>query len=202
MKFRFVGELDAPDWLLRELGEMSKVTSVRVKLITRQVINRLLGGEIQYEKVFKLLSVADFDSSDVKAMIAAIVFIMSNAAKHNVDWELLADELQQLGLPREHSRSISRSYRDRRELLREQFSQQILSLPRLESVNWRVDYILSSNSLEELNAPSVMLNINLLQDNDNEDTEKYAFEVSADKLRLLIHELKTAQNLLNNAVSK
>ena len=80
-----------------------------------------------------------------------------------------------------------------------------------------------------------MLNINLLQDNDNEDTEKYAFEVSADKLRLLIHgnnhpiaipsflkhilfiftegrlylfiwwpylELKTAQNLLNNAVSK
>lgn len=38
--------------------------------------------------------------SDVKAAIAALIFILSNAAKHDCDAETLSNELQQLGLPK------------------------------------------------------------------------------------------------------
>ena len=40
------------------------------------------------------------ESGDVKATIAVLGFILSSAAKHNVDSESLASELQQLGLPK------------------------------------------------------------------------------------------------------
>lgn len=36
----------------------------------------------------------------MKAAIAVLDFILSNAAKHNVDGESLSSELQQLGLPK------------------------------------------------------------------------------------------------------
>jgi hypothetical protein len=43
MKFRFCGEQDAPDWILAEVSVLSKMSSVRMKLICRQIINQLLG---------------------------------------------------------------------------------------------------------------------------------------------------------------
>ena len=40
------------------------------------------------------------EEGDVKASIAALHFILSSAAKYSVDGESLANELQQLGLPK------------------------------------------------------------------------------------------------------
>lgn len=38
--------------------------------------------------------------SDVKGCVAALTFIITNAAKYSVDEESLSNELQQLGLPK------------------------------------------------------------------------------------------------------
>ena len=48
----------------------------------------------------KLTSDAKFESSDIKASVAAIAFILSSAAKHSVDGSSLDNEMQQLGLPK------------------------------------------------------------------------------------------------------
>lgn len=40
------------------------------------------------------------ESGDIKASVAVLGFILSSAAKHNVDCESLSSELQQLGLPK------------------------------------------------------------------------------------------------------
>lgn len=48
----------------------------------------------------KLTSDAKFETSDIKASVAAIAFILSSAAKHSVDASSLDNELQQLGLPK------------------------------------------------------------------------------------------------------
>lgn len=40
------------------------------------------------------------ESGDIKASIAVLSFILSSAAKHDVDSESLSSELQQLGLPK------------------------------------------------------------------------------------------------------
>ena len=40
------------------------------------------------------------DSSEVKALIAALSFIVSNVAKYNVEDDIVRNELQQFGLPK------------------------------------------------------------------------------------------------------
>ena len=40
------------------------------------------------------------ETSDVKASIAALNYILNSAAKYSVNSETLANELQQLGLPK------------------------------------------------------------------------------------------------------
>lgn len=45
---------------------------------------------------------------DIKASIACITFILTSAIRFNCDHGALHSELQQLGLPREHSTSIKR----------------------------------------------------------------------------------------------
>ena len=44
--------------------------------------------------------------------IAAVHFIVSNAAKHDLDEASLVQEIQQLGLPKENSDAIGRQYRE------------------------------------------------------------------------------------------
>ncbi|KAI1235006.1 COMM domain-containing protein 4, partial [Lamprotornis superbus] len=99
-RFRFCGDLDCPDWVLAEISTLAKISSVKLKLICAQVLRDLLGEAIEYDKILKLTSDAKLESGDVKATIAVLGFILSSAAKHNVDSESLSSELQQLGLPK------------------------------------------------------------------------------------------------------
>ena len=52
MKFKFCGEADAPDWVLAEIATISKISSVRVKLLVGQILKGLIEGNLDYEKVF------------------------------------------------------------------------------------------------------------------------------------------------------
>ena len=62
----------------------------------------------------------------------------------------LNDELQQLGLPKENSDGISRPYRIHRERLRQQAVADSLRHPRLLSLDWRVDAIVSTSALGQV----------------------------------------------------
>nr|XP_022303853.1 COMM domain-containing protein 4-like isoform X4 [Crassostrea virginica] len=112
MKFRFCGDLDCPDWVLAEISILSKMTSIKMKLLCVQVIKDMLSEGIDYEKVYKITQDAKFELGDVKASIAALTFILSSAAKYHCDGETLSNELQQLGLPKEHASSLCKSYSD------------------------------------------------------------------------------------------
>ena len=117
--------MDAPDFLLKEIDTLSKISVVRLKLILAQVAKGCVGESIdvkttsatslpvsrnfitvfarmqysQYEKVDNLVSKSNLTSGDVKGAIAGIDFVLKSGCKYNVDEETLAMELQQLGLP-------------------------------------------------------------------------------------------------------
>jgi hypothetical protein len=61
----------------------------------------------------------------------------------------LNDELQQLGLPRENADGISRPYRSNAAALHVAAAARTLALPRLTSLQWRVDVLLSSSALPQ-----------------------------------------------------
>jgi hypothetical protein len=150
MKFRFVSGQDVPEWVLSEVSVLSRISCVRLKLITRQVINELAGdGALDVEKVQKLVPNGQgFAWTDIKAALAAISYILRQAVRADVDHTVLGAELQQLGLPKENSDGISRPFRIHRVRLREQArANSLRSAPRLVSLDWTMDVILASSRL-------------------------------------------------------
>mmetsp|Transcript_4087 Transcript_4087/g.9784 ORF Transcript_4087/g.9784 Transcript_4087/m.9784 type:complete len:132 (+) Transcript_4087:260-655(+) len=101
----------------------------------------------------------------------------------------------------------------KKEALQQKFSTESLRLTKMESVEWRVDYLLSSSCAHELNKPSVQLKFNVRDPPparcpDHDDTQEaqhsqgkersVAFEATPDKLRVLIHELQAARQLMDS----
>ncbi|XP_062819126.1 COMM domain-containing protein 4 [Anolis carolinensis] len=195
MRFRFCGDLDCPDWVLAEISTLAKISSVKLKLICVQVLKDLLGDGIDYEKILKLTSDAKFESGDVKATIAVLSFLLSSAAKHNVDSESLSSELQQLGLPKEHATGLCRSYEEKQSSLQDSLRRGSLRLNSLDSVSWRVDYTFSSSELHQVNEPVVHLQLNV-KNVDRGVLEPVAMSLSAEKFRVLLAELKQAQTIM------
>lgn len=182
--------------MLAEISTLARVSSVKMKLLCVQVIKDLLDEGIDYDKVSKLTSDAKFESGDIKASIAVLSFILSNAAKHDVDSESLSSELQQLGLPKEHTTGLCKSYEEKHNALQEKLRESSLRLGCLEAVNWRVDYTLSSSELKEINEPTIQLRFQS-QNPETDSTETTVISVSADKFRVLLTELKQAQAIMN-----
>ena len=103
--------MDAPEWLLREVASLSRMTYVRIKLLIMHILNTQIGtATLDMEKVKKLVSTAEFDASDIRGAIAAVEFILRGAAQYNVQPEGLGTELNQIGLPAEHSRAFWKAY--------------------------------------------------------------------------------------------
>eukprot|EP00761_Pharyngomonas_kirbyi_P007845 gb/GECH01007856.1/.p1 GENE.gb/GECH01007856.1/~~gb/GECH01007856.1/.p1 ORF type:complete len:203 (+),score=31.12 gb/GECH01007856.1/:1-609(+) len=196
MKFKFCGDLDSPEWLLAAITSMSKLTSVRTKVLALQIIKYYLGNPLDYSKIDKLTSVVEYERSEVKGILAALDFIVTNAVRFNVKYDVLVDELQQLGMPRESSVSVSRSYIKNKDKLKTVLDQQTLKLPRLENLKWRVDYTVASSMLKEVNSPSVQLQMQI-QDPLNKQATNEHFSVSAEKFNALIHELRAARKIMN-----
>ncbi|KAG1678120.1 COMM domain-containing protein 4 [Nymphon striatum] len=139
-------------------------------------------------------------SGDVKACIAALSFILSSAAKYNIEDETLSNELQQLGLPKEHSTSLCKAYADKFVLLQNHLKEESLRLSHIDQVKWRVDYILSSNHLKEINEPMVTVCLKKKEKScsKDENISEHALSMTSENLRVLLHELKEAARMMDS----
>jgi len=219
MRFRFCGDLDAPEWLLREISVLSRMSSIRMLLVCRQVIESLLGRNINYEKITKLTTGRrlHFETGDIKAMVAALHFILRSSAKYDVDDGVLLSELQQLGLPRDVSTAICRCFKAGKQRLRRYLESQTLHLARLEQCEWRVDFILASSMSVHAKQPTVRFNMALNVPHETRSVNKTtnelvtdsltdanrsriltSFEMTADKFRVFFNELKAAKSLMDS----
>mmetsp|Transcript_34589 Transcript_34589/g.86916 ORF Transcript_34589/g.86916 Transcript_34589/m.86916 type:complete len:174 (-) Transcript_34589:27-548(-) len=167
-----------------------------MKIMGVEVVREILGAELNYAKVLKLTEASNMDISDLKACIAVLNFVFSNAAKYDAEVSVIGDELQQLGLPKEHASAIVGSYSANRGDLRAAFLARRLQLPKLKKIDWRVDYVLGSSTLKEVNEPSVQLRIDCTA-LDSDVVTPHAFEMTYGKLGVLLQELKTARGLMD-----
>merc|ERR1712046_456804 len=120
-----------------------------------------MGEPIDYDKMLKMTRETFDNISDVKAAIAALDFIVANAAKYDIDENTLSLEIQQLGLPKENCDALLKSYTDGKNRLREHLSGTIFQLQRLKSLDWRVDSLISSSTMEEIDAPAVQVKLGI-----------------------------------------
>ncbi|GFQ80176.1 COMM domain-containing protein 4 [Trichonephila clavata] len=199
MKFHFCGNLDCPDWVLAEIATLSRISSVKMKLICTHVINGLLGTPVDFEKVTKLTSDAKYEKSDVKATIAAISFILTNSTKHSIDEESLSNELQQLGLPKESSGALCKNFSGKFVQLQQKLKNDSFKLTEIRKINWQLDYILSSSCLNEVHHPSLCISFEVVENETN--VHSHSINMSANKFQLLLHELKQACSIMEETTS-
>lgn len=139
--------------------------------------------------------------------------MLTNAAKFDVDEKSLILEIQQLGLPKENSDAIARQYRDAKDMLRSKFAEDSYRVSKLVSADWRMDHIIATSQPtegERVVQTGALVHLNIHVDVkpeqgdsgvENSSADRYkdiAFEISPQKLDVLIHELTQVQTLLQN----
>lgn len=232
MKFRFCGDLDCPDWVLAEVATLSKLSSVRMKILTAQILLHCANGTFNYEKVLKLAADESDGVSDLKGAVAAVHFIVANAAKHDVDETSLVQEIQQLGLPKENSEAVGKLYREKKDEMRDRFAADSYTISRLLRTEWRIDRVMASSAPSSSTANGgaagtgtttgdnvTVAHLKLTCDTRTQDgpltaeqqqqlqfrggvdgyrVRELAFEISQEKLDVLVHELTRAQAVLDS----
>jgi len=200
MRFRFCGDLDCPDWVLAEIQTLSKLSSVKFKLLCNQVTTCILqdGSDLNVEKIEKLCADAKFDWSDSKSAIACLHFVLTSGAKHVVAVDELLDEVQQLGLPKEHAAALGKVFGDNTTSIRTRLTGQSLKLNSLEKVDWRVDYVMSTNQEVEVIRPEVHLRLDV-KDAETKRLVPVGFALGVEQCRLLLKELKEAEKVMSLA---
>ncbi|XP_048505804.1 COMM domain-containing protein 4 isoform X2 [Athalia rosae] len=163
MKFRFLGDGDCPDWLLAEINTLSRMED-RVKKLTQD---------------------AKLETGDAKAMIAALDLIFSSSTSHAVSATDLSSELQQLGLPREHSTTLSRLYTEFSPQINATLSSQSLRLKRLSSIE---------TIEKESGSPFVKMGLKVSNVDGTE--EQTNVTIPKDEIPVLLSELKRARSLM------
>lgn len=161
-----------------------------------------------------------------KGAVAAIHYMVTNAAKYDVDDKSFSQETQQLGLSKENSDVVMKHYRDAKDMLRNKFAEDSYRVSKLVAVDWRVDEVIASSRSKETTgevkeaSPSMQLgpliHIKLQVDTKPECNEfsepdeeglnecmasrlkNIVFGISSEKLDVLIHELSHAQKLIQN----
>jgi hypothetical protein len=151
----------------------------------------------------------------IQGAITALHFILTSAAKHDVDELSLVQEIQQLGLPQSNANIIGREYSSSKAALQDRLSADTYRLSRVIDTKWRIDV----DALPEKGkAPELFTYMSLLlerprsesttmasdqcgsqekvSDHYLSNTETVNFALSSDKLDLLILELTQARSAL------
>lgn len=195
MRFQFAGGADVPDWLLSQIFVVSRISAVKIKILAKLVLQQSRGEAIDQQKVSKLLGDGKLETHEVKGVVAALHFILTSSARHDVPEDALALELQQLGLPKEHTEGLVAALRDGRASLQSRLADASLRLPRLAALRWRVHEDESSTR-----AHAVELHLGLQPQVPLDATStpaaphSFSFRVDAGTLTLLHSELKAARD--------
>ncbi|CAK8698499.1 COMM domain-containing protein 4-like [Clavelina lepadiformis] len=192
MRFRFCGDLDCPDWVLAEINILARLTSVKMKLLVGQVIKGLLEEGIDFDKVEKITSDAKYDVGDIKASIAGLQFILSSAAKHDVEGDTLSSELQQLGLPKEHSLGLCKTYESKLAALRQEFLRKSFRKTScLQNVDWKINPTTGATKNRTIDFRLI------LKDPTTGKNEVIEITANETKFQVLLHEMKQVQSQMH-----
>ncbi|XP_076050357.1 COMM domain-containing protein 4 [Oratosquilla oratoria] len=193
MRFRFCWDLDCPDWLLAEIATLSRLTSVKLRLLAGHVTKGILGQEFKYDNAAKLTSDAKLDTSATQAAIAALRWILDHAAGGGVPSAVLESELQQLGLPKEHAAAIAKVYIENKDKLELTLRNQTLRASSTNQFSSEVVGAWTHNTVH----PLVQLSFHgSAKDNDesNAASDLDSVVFTADQLHIMIQDLTEARD--------
>lgn len=164
MKFKFCGNIDCPDWLITEIIYLTKISSVKLRILCNQACTFILTKGKNLPDLKKMLEEMNFTSDEASIIISVLEFILKNAAKFDVDELALNQELLQLGLMQENADSISKVFKNQKGKLREKLKDSVKFFNTIKGIEHKMSYVLS-NQYSNFELANNKENENINEDN-------------------------------------
>lgn len=125
---------------------------------------------------------------------------------------MLITEIQQLGLPKENTETISKLYRENKDALSDKLAERSYRISKLLSTDWRVDQVFATSDNNLTKQKVIQLKFRI-DENPHADSESLLrgeeqrirevnMEMTTDDLDILINELSQAQQVMQNIHTK
>jgi hypothetical protein len=203
MKFKFCGNIDCPDWIITEITFLTKISTIKLRIICNNLINSFLNDYKNLKEIKKSLEEMNFSDEEATIIISVIEFIIKNSAKFDVEDIVLNQELQQLGLPQENADSISKVFKNQKENLRKKLKADIFEFNKIESIDYKINYILSSKYSD--------YELNLIESDDlmfGEQKENYKIKNLETKINInlnlsqgKVYQISTKKEILGKLIN-
>ena len=162
MRFDFLGRQDCPEWVLAETSLVNKMSSVKIKIIIKQIINRILFAgqsledanivsrttelaQFDIDKINKICRNQKLTPDETNRLLAILDFCIFQAAKHDVVDEVFNKDLTQMGVAIENANSITKSFAENQENLVKSLKMQSMRISSIEDINYKLSYLMSSS---------------------------------------------------------
>ena len=200
MKFKFCGNRDCPDWLITEIIFLTKISSVKLRILSNQICKFILNKGENINDIKKILLDLNLSEKEASIVISVLDFIFRNASKFDVDDNILNQELQQLGLPQEIAESISKVFKREKNKLREFLKFDVFSFNSINNIDYKFSYSLcnqfnnfdyiNEKESEEINEENYIIkSLKKIRINLNFD-DKYLLNIDKEILGKLIQDLE------------
>ena len=200
MKFKFCGNRDCPDWLITEIIFLTKISSVKLRILSNQICKFILNKGENINDIKKILLDLNLSEKEASIVISVLDFIFRNASKFDVDDNILNQELQQLGLPQEIAESISKVFKREKNKLREFLKFDVFSFNSINNIDYKFSYSLcnqfnnfdyiNEKESEEINEENYTIkSLEKTRINLNID-DKFVFNIDKEILGKLIQDLE------------
>ena len=200
MKFKFCGNRDCPDWLITEIIFLTKISSVKLRILSNQICKFILNKGENINDIKKILLDLNLSEKEASIVISVLDFIFRNASKFDVDDNILNQELQQLGLPQEIAESISKVFKREKNKLREFLKFDVFSFNSINNIDYKFSYSLcnqfnnfdyiNEKESEEINEENYTIkSLEKIRINLNFD-DKYKLNIDKEILGKLIQDLE------------
>ena len=200
MKFKFCGNRDCPDWLITEIIFLTKISSIKLRILSNQICKFILNKGENINDIKKILLDLNLSEKEASIVISVLDFIFRNASKFDVDDNILNQELQQLGLPQEIAESISKVFKREKNKLREFLKFDVFSFNSINNIDYKFSYSLcnqfnnfdyiNEKESEEINEENYTIkSLEKIRINLNFD-DKYLLNIDKEILGKLIQDLE------------
>ncbi|KRF84791.1 COMM domain-containing protein 4 isoform X1 [Drosophila virilis] len=131
-KFRFCGDGDCPDWVLAEIiSTLSNLSVDNLEQLAQIVAKRISGAQFEEAVVRSLTSSV---TNDGKTAVACVHYMLTNAARYSCSETIFGEEIQQLGLPKDHAAAMCRVLQAHATVIRQKLIDKAFRINELQSI--------------------------------------------------------------------
>jgi len=140
------------------------------------------------------------DPVALKQGYSGLVALVLEGAKVNADHTILRGILEEHKVPTNRIELLLDRYNEAKPHLRKSLSQTNFHHPHLVDVDWRLDYIIKSNSVEKINTP--IYRVALKAEENEGETGRIEFACTLEQLQDLVFKLRDATKQIERSSGK